>query len=123
MFPLIATTTGAATIRGLFSSPGTPRLAIRVGVAVSTIIRRNGACGKMRHTEAACPLRDGPAVLPPHQAAFITAQLNWASFVGVPVAEGLLPEYVRNSPTNASADGDWFSETHRSFVNVRFLFP
>src|SRR5258705_8232724 len=50
MSPLRATTSGATAAWGLFSSPiGTPRLTIRGGAAASTIIRRNGAGGKMRH--------------------------------------------------------------------------
>src|SRR6476659_4438684 len=50
MSPLRATTSGATTAWGPFSSPiGTPRLAIPVGAAASTIIRCNGAGGRMRH--------------------------------------------------------------------------
>src|SRR5258705_273976 len=50
MSPLRAATSGATPAWGLFSSPiGIPRLAIRVGAAVSTIIRCNGAGGKTRH--------------------------------------------------------------------------
>src|SRR6476661_2758856 len=48
MSTLRAAASGATTAR--FSSPiGTPRLAIPVGAAASTIIRCNGAGGRMRH--------------------------------------------------------------------------
>src|SRR3981189_2895711 len=50
MLKLRAATSGGTTAWGPFSSLiGTPRLAIRVGAAASTIIRCNGAGGKMRH--------------------------------------------------------------------------
>src|SRR6266849_4815821 len=61
MSPLRAATSGATTAWGPFSSPiGTPRLAIRVGAAASTIIRCNGAGGKMRHAARRPHVRSGP---------------------------------------------------------------
>src|ERR1700682_1752594 len=60
MSPLRAATSGATTAWGPFSSPiGTPRLAIRVGAAASTIIRCNGAGGKMRHAARRPHVRSG----------------------------------------------------------------
>src|SRR6266446_5495661 len=60
MSPLRAATSGATTAWGPFSSPiGTHRLALRVGAAASTIIRCNGAGGKMRHAARRPHVRSG----------------------------------------------------------------